>query len=98
MKNGKFNMGRIHYFDPNVVSFENHEGTNSDSISYPLEDYSVAIDLLVRVYNRYSCGFGDVTNEFKDYRYSTNDGSLSFLGGTDGFLTTNFTDISLFQS
>lgn len=97
MKNGKFNMGRIHYFDPNVVSFENHEGTNSDSISYPLEDYSVAIDLLVRVYNRYSCGFGEVTNEFKDYRYSTNDGSLSFLGGTDGFLTTNFTDISLTQ-
>lgn len=97
MKNGKFNMGRIHYFDPNVVSFENHEGTNSDSISYPLEDYSMAIDLLVRVYNRYSCGFGEVTNEFKDYRYSTNDGSLSFLGGTDGFLTTNFTDISLTQ-
>ncbi len=97
MENGKFNMGRIHYFDPNVVSFQNHEGTNSDSISYPLEDYSIAIDLLVRVYNRYSCGFGEVTNEFKDYRYSTSDGSLSFLGGTDGFLTTNFTDISLMQ-
>lgn len=97
MENGKFNMGRIHYFDPNVVSFQNHEGTNSDSISYPLEDYSIAIDLLVRIYNRYSCGYGEVTNEFKDYRYSTSDGSLSFLGGTNGFLTTNFTDISLTQ-
>lgn len=89
------NMGRLRYFDPNTTVFENREGTNSDSITFPYEDYNIAVDLQIRVYNRYSCGFGDMTGDMQVFEYSTQNGTLSFLGGTDGFLTTNYTDIQM---
>lgn len=89
------NMGRLRYFDPNTTVLENREGTNSDSITFPYEDYNIAVDLQIRVYNRYSCGFGDMTGDMQVFEYSTQNGTLSFLGGTDGFLTTNYTDIQM---
>ena len=99
--------GRITYYEPNVEFFANQKaGTNSDTILFPYEDYTMAVDLIVRQYNRYSCGLGKLGNDFKDFVYSTNDGTISFLGGTKqknadgeytdkGYLTTNYTDVSL---
>lgn len=89
------NIGRLRYFDPNTSVFENKEGTNSDSITFPYEDYNIAVDLQIRVYNRYSCGLGELTGEMQVFEYSTKNGTISFLGGTDGFLTTNYTDIQM---
>lgn len=102
------NFGRLAYFDPNTSIFKNQMGTNSDSITFPYEDYNMAVELIIREFNRYSCGFSNVSNEFKDYRYSTDNGSISFLGGTKvkddnilehmdnwKYLTTNYTDVSM---
>jgi hypothetical protein len=89
------NRGRLRYFDPNVAVLENKEGTNSDSITFPYEDYNIAVDLQIRVYNRYSCGMGDMTGEMQVFEYSTQNGTISFLGGTNGMLTTNYTDIQM---
>lgn len=101
-KNSGGNFGRLSYFDPNTSIFKNQMGTNSDSITFPYEDYNMAIELIIREYNRYSCGLSNVSNEFKEYRYSTDNGTISFLGGSkvkddfDGnFLTTNYTDVSM---
>jgi len=95
MREFENNVGRLRYFDPNATVLENREGTYSDSITFPYEDYNMAVDLQIRVFNRYSCGLGDMTGEMKSYEYSTKNGTLSFLGGTDGILTTNYTDISM---
>lgn len=96
------NFGRLSYYEPNTSIFKNQMGTNSDSITFPYEDYNMAIELIIREYNRYSCGFSNVTNEFKEYRYSTDNGSISFLGGSkvkegdnNTYLTTNYTDVSM---
>lgn len=99
------NFGRLAYFDPNVSVFENQNGNLSDSITFPYEDYSMAVDLIIREYNRYSCGLSNVTGEYKDYIYSTTDGTISFLSGTNikegdksgnyNYLTTRYTDVSM---
>lgn len=101
------NFGRLAYFDPNVFVFENQNGNLSDSITFPYEDYSMAVDLIIREYNRYSCGLSNVTGEYRDYYYSTTDGTISFLAGTKlkeggsgetenyNYLTTRYTDVSM---
>lgn len=96
------NFGRLAYFDPNTSIFKNQMGTNSDSITFPYEDYNMAIELIIREYNRYSCGLSKSTNEYKEYKYSTSNGTISFLEGSklkndsdDGYLTTKYTDVSM---
>lgn len=85
--------GRLEYFDPNTSVYANKEGTDSDSINFPYEDYSIAVDLQIRKYNRYGCGLGEDGTEV--HEFSTKNGTLSFLGGTNGVLTTNYTDIQM---
>lgn len=91
-------LGRIRYIEPTNI-FQKQEGTLSDSISFPYEDYCMAVDLSIRVTDRYSCGFALETHEYTDYSYSSDKGTISFLGGTrlgdNSFLTTNFTDVSM---
>ena len=87
--------GRIVYIEPNNIN--NLHPNNS--IPYPYEDYAISVNLRVYMGNRYSCGFPDDFDEnwYKRFsvEYSTNTGTLSFIGGTNGYLSTNFTDISM---
>jgi hypothetical protein len=95
----EINSGRIRYVEPSNF-FNQQEGTFSDAINFPYEDYNMAIDLTIRKVNRYSCGWWTNSGEQNEITYSSKNGSISFLGGTkyndkDSFLTTNFTDISM---
>ncbi len=87
--------GRIVYIEPNNIN-NLHP---SNSIPYPYEDYAISVNLRVYMGNRYSCGFPDDFDEnwYKKFsvEYSTNRGTISFIGGTNGYLSTNFTDISM---
>lgn len=96
--------GRINYVEPTNF-FERMEGTREDAINFPYEDYNMAVDLSIRIADRYSCGWGKETGEGRVLNYSTNTGTISFLGGTrgysstdnedDSYLTTNYTDVSM---
>lgn len=96
--------GRINYVEPTNF-FDRMEGTREDAINFPYEDYNMAVDLSIRIADRYSCGWGEETGEGRELNYSTNTGTISFLGGTrgysstdnkdDSYLTTNYTDVSM---
>lgn len=98
------NNTRVQYIEPTNL-FEERDGSYSDGINYPYEDYCMAVDLTIEMGNRYSCGFGKETGEGETLRYSTKDGSISLMGGTrgyestinqdDSYLTVNYTDISM---
>lgn len=92
-------FGRLRYVEPTNF-FKNREGTYSDSINFPYEDYNIAVDLTIRQANRYSCGWWTQDGTMNEITYSSGNGTLSFLGGSGGydnetFMTTNFTDISM---
>ena len=92
-------LGRLRYVEPTNF-FQNKDGNLSDSIGFPYEDYCMAVDLTIRQTNRYSCGWWNQSGDIKEITYSSKKGTLSFIGGTeygenDGYLTTNFTDISM---
>ena len=92
-------LGRLRYVEPSNF-FQNKEGNLSDSIGFPYEDYCMAVDLTIRQTNRYSCGWWNQSGDVNEITYSSKKGTLSFIGGTeygdgDGYLTTNFTDISM---
>lgn len=93
MAESNLDIERLHYFEPSTIAFENKDGTNSDSITFPYDKYNIAVDLRVFVNDRYSCGLSDMTGEVQEYAFSTTGGTLSFLGGTNGYLTTNYTDV-----
>ena len=101
MKNGQDvkKFGRLNYIEPTNF-FENQEGTLSDSINFPYEDYNIAVDLTVSITDRYSCGWWPNDGGRKEFVYSSRNGTISFLGGTEigkdkNYLTTNYTDISM---
>lgn len=91
--------GRLHYIEPTNFSVQ-EEGTLSDKINFPYEDYCMAVDLTISQTNRYSCGWWKESGEENSITFSSKNGSLSFFGGTDlgndeGYYTTNFTDVSM---
>ena len=94
------NTGRVQYIEPTNL-FEQREGSYSDGINYPYEDYCMAVELTIENSNRYSCGFGKYNGETSKKIFSTKNGSISFLGGSkgyegeDSYLTINYTDISM---
>lgn len=102
--------GRLTYYEPSNISFENNRGLRDDYIPYQYDEYSMAVDLSIEVHNRFSCGFGKENGEKEVFYYSSENGTISFLGGTkvgemekDGvegklderYLTVNYTDISM---
>ena len=92
-------LGRLRYVEPTNF-FQYKEGDLSDSINFPYEDYCMAVDLTIKQTNRYSCGWWNQTGDVNEITYSSKKGTLSFIGGTkynedDGYLTTNFTDVSM---
>lgn len=94
------NTGRVQYIEPTNL-FSQREGSYSDGINYPYEDYNMVVELTIENCNRYSCGFGEYNGETNKTKFSTKNGSISFLKGSGGyegddtFLTINYTDISM---
>ena len=80
--------GRIRYVEPTNLFNKAYSdgtpinGTYSDAINFPYENYSMAVDLSIKLTNRYSCGYGEVTNKYAAVGYPTSNGTLSFFGGT----------------
>ena len=88
-KNKFHNVGRLWYVEPNDAYNPLPNG-----IPHPYEDYCISVDLSVEFGNRASCGVaGGDESVGKVYTYSSDRGTISFIGGTDGYLTTNYTDI-----
>ena len=95
-------LGRVEYIEPNNL-FVNSPGDKiQNGIPQPYENYSFSVNLRVISGDRYACGMtndgGDITMDFVEY--SSENGTLSFMDGTSvdgnqGYLTTNFTDISM---
>ena len=83
------NCGRLYYLEPNDIS-----GRVPGGIPFPYEDYCISVDLTVETFSRNVCGVPDDDNSTR-MTYSSNNGTISFMGGTDGYLTTSYTDVSL---
>lgn len=92
---------RVRYIEPsNVMYYDNGtEEIMPSNIKYnnPLENLNLALDLQVVLFDRKSCGIPTQTGGAIVFNYSTNRGTMSFLKGTDGILTTNYTDVNLMQ-
>lgn len=80
---------RIIFVEPTRI---NDAGTNG--YQSPLEDLCISVDLEIIYSTRKACGLGTENGETKTLEYSSENGTIVFNGGTNGFLTTNFTDIS----
>ncbi len=101
---GVVDRGRVRYIEPTNMTFF-RDGSFSDMINFPYEDYNMAVDLSIRQVDRYSCGWWKESGEQTDILFSSTAGTISFLGGTrgyqsmtnmdDSYLTTNFTDVSM---
>lgn len=86
-------IGKFIYIEPNNLNVDKP----SNAIPQPYEDYSMAVDLQVEIPSRDSCG----DPNFKKILYfSSDNGTISFFGGSgggdgeQGYLTTNYTDVS----
>ena len=95
-------LGRVQYIEPNSLFVQSEGDKIQNGIPQPYEDYSFSVNLRVINGDRYSCGRtsdgGDITQSVLEY--SSDNGTISFMDGTampgqQGYLTTNFTDISM---
>lgn len=86
-------IGRFIYIEPNNLNVDKPY----NAIPQPYEDYCMAVDLQVEIPSRDSCG--DPTSK-KILYFSSDNGTISFFGGSgggegkQGYLTTNYTDVS----
>lgn len=80
---------RIIFIEPTKI---NDAGTNG--YQSPLEDLCISVDLEIIYSTRKACGLGTENGETKTLEYSSDKGTIAFNCGTNGFLTSNFTDIS----
>ena len=91
-------FGRIHYVEPTNIAFYSNGAKaivpSNDLIFNPPEDYCIAVDLQVMIPDRKACAVPDENGGMVYLNYSSTHGTLSFLHGTNGALTTNFTDIN----
>ena len=94
-------LGRVEYIEPNSL-FINSDGNKvQNGIPQPYEDYAFSVNLRVINGDRFGCGMttdgGDISKDVVEF--SSDKGTLSFMDGTSvggqGYLTTNFTDISM---
>ena len=95
-------IGRINYIEPTNLTSDGNYLISEDKLQFPYEDYNMSVDLTVRIVNRYSCGWSVQNGLQEEFKYSTTHNTISFLGGTKkndkddiGYLTTNFTDVSM---
>ena len=102
LENNVKKLGRIEYIEPNSLFVQSPGDKVQNGIPQPYEDYSFSVHLRVINGNRYDCGMtGDGDDIVKNVLdYSSDNGTLTFMDGTEmpgqqGYLTTNFTDISM---
>lgn len=84
MSSSVYREGKVCYVDPNKISQARQFGDDSISenynIPFDLEDYSIAVDLLVEIPSRMSCFNGQQTHKIE---FTTHGDPLSFFGGSD---------------
>ena len=92
-------LGRVEYIEPNSLFTK---GEVQNGIPQPYEDYSFSVNLRVINGNRYDCGMTSQGDDIatRTLEFSSDRGTISFMNGTEaygeqGYLTTNFTDISM---
>lgn len=95
-------LGRVEYIEPNNLFVDSPGNKVQNGIPQPYEDYSFSVNLRVINGNRFDCG---MTGEGEDIaknvlEFASDKGTISFMDGTtvpgqQGYLTTNFTDISM---
>ena len=79
--------GRLVWIEPNKLD------EISDTGTFDYEDYSICVDLEVRIPKRSACG--DETDVITFHtNHETAKDRISFFTGSDGYLTTSFTDIT----
>lgn len=96
-------IGRFIYIDPNNMNAD----SISNGIPQPYEDYCISVNLEVKIPSRFACGTECINDDSssKTIYFSSDNGTISFFGGSgagkdengeyqQGFLTTNYTDIS----
>lgn len=83
--------GRICYIEPTTDVGEN----KGSGYVGPLEDYDIAVDLKIIKGNRYACGVGNQSGESNIMEFSSEKGTINFIGGTNGYMGTNFTEVSM---
>lgn len=90
--------GRVRYIEPTNVSRDSNGIhsiiTSNELVLNNLEDYCIAVDLEVLIPDRKACGLAYATGEVGSLHYSSSNGTISFMHGTNGSLTTNFTEVS----
>lgn len=94
-------LGRVEYIEPNNLFINSVGNKVQNGIPQPYEDYSCSVNLRVINGDRFGCGMteegGDISKDVIEF--SSDNGTLSFMDGTSvggqGYLTTNFTDISM---
>ena len=102
MPNAEDVRSRINYIEPTNISFYSNGAKaivpSNDLVMNPLEDYCIAVDLEVIIPNRKSCSLAYENDDFIKLNFSSTHGTLSFMNGTSGTLTTNFTDIHMIKA
>ena len=94
-------LNRIEYIEPNNLFVQSTGNKIQNGVPQPYEDYSFSVNLRVVNGDRFGCGMTAEGNDIsKDaIEFSSDNGTLSFMDGTSaggqGYLTTNFTDISM---
>lgn len=98
MENLTERVNRIQYIEPTNCNFDSPVGVgtieSTTRINNQYEDFCVVVDLEVVVYDRRSCGGLNSNDEPIKIVYTTKSENKTFFGGTDGKLTTNYTDIN----
>lgn len=89
---------RINYIEPTNIEYDSYGAKaivpSNELVLNPLEDYCIAIDLEVIIPKRDACSLAKENGDYIKMNYSSTNGTISFMHGTDGHLTTNFTDIN----
>lgn len=81
--------GRLIYIEPTDIGNNGVNGYPS-----PLEDNYIYVDLEIIKNDRYACGQPNATGKGSIRRFRAVDGNRSFFKGTNGMLTTNFTEVN----
>ena len=91
-------VGRIKYIEPTNINFDDSRGygiiQSTTRINNPYEDYCIAVDLRIKIFDRNSCGGINNLGEEINIVYTTSRQNKTMFNGTDGVLTTNYTDIN----
>lgn len=81
--------GRLRYIEPTEI-----DNNGTDGYVSPMEDYYIYVDLEIVRNDRYACGLAKERGEEKTRTFRAVGDGKSFFKGTDGNLTTSFTEIN----